>query len=81
MSLPRYNRAQVPDNAGGMGASHVTGESSRRGMFSAGEGTNLRQFGGNAAKKDRRFNGASAPQKENVRLDISFGTTGTTGRS
>jgi hypothetical protein len=80
--LPRFNRTQIPTLAGrDTSTTHVLGESPRRGKFSMESGTNLKLFGGNKAKKDLRQKGGSAPSKSEFPLNISFGTTGTTGRS
>lgn len=76
----RFNRQQVPQTAGGLSPTHVAGESTRKGQFAEGDGTSLRSFGGNSAKKDRRFSSASAPQKE-AAFTFGFGNTGMTGRS
>ena len=77
----RFNRFQVPKSAASDSSSHVLGMSPRRANLSEGDGTSLREFGGNDVKKDRRYSSGSAPGKSLFSADISFGNTGTTGRS
>lgn len=66
--LPKFNRAQVPKMAGRASATdHVLGESTRRGKYSMGPGTNLKLFGGNQAKRSRGgVSQSSAPYKHDA---------------